>query len=412
MGIVVLLRIALLGAIAFLAFGIVGCTLIPNDGPSSRSYRLKSFDHVTNRGTDRLGTAVDFILVDVNKQIVSFLRESQPPSDFAGAFTDRGPRADIRIGVGDTLSMTIFESGAGGLFTPTGVTLTQGNFVNLPNQEVDGSGRIKAPYAGWIQAVGRRAEELEREIEKKLDNRAIEPQVVINVVTRTSNLISVLGDVNTAGRFNITLDGTRVLDGIGLAEGAQFQDYETLVTLQRNDTEATVRLSAITRNTANNIYLHPRDTLFVQRDQRFFTVFGATTEQARLTFDQEQQAVADGLARVGGMQDFIADARWLVLYRPERRQTLEAMGANIPEQYAESSFVPVVYRFNLRNPEGFFFAKNIYLQNKDLLYVSNAPIIGWLKLNGIIRDYNATIVSSKLAKDAIRVWHQLPTDFR
>ena len=149
----------------------------------------------------------------------------------------------------------------------------------------------------------------------------------------------------------------------------------------------------------------------MQRDQRFFTVFGATTEQARLTFDQEQQAVADGLARVGGMQDFIADARWLVLYRPERRQTLEAMGANIPEQYAESSFVPVVYRFNLRNPEGFFFAKNIYLRNKDLLYVSNAPIIGWLKLNGIVRDYNATIVSTKLAKDAIRVWHTLPTRF-
>ena len=399
------LRRALLGAIAFLIFGIGGCTLIPNDGPNSRSYGHKSFDYVKTGETDRSETAVDFILVDVNKRIVRILSESEQPGGFAGSFTDRGPAADIRIGVGDTLSMTIFESGAGGLFTPTGVTLSQGNFVTMPNQEVDKSGRIKVPYAGWIQAVGRRPEDLEKEIEKKLSNRAIEPQVVINVVARTSNLISVLGDVNSAGRFNITLDGMRVLDGIGLAEGAEFQDFETLVTLQRGDREATVRLSAITRDTANNIYLHPRDTLFVQRDQRFFTVFGATTLQTRLTFDQERQSVADGLARAGGMQDAISDARWLVLYRPERRQTLEAMGANIPGQYAESSFVPVVYRFDLRNPDGFFFAKNMYLRNNDLLYVSNAPIIGWLKLNGIIGSYTATIVNVKSARDAIKFFN-------
>jgi polysaccharide export outer membrane protein len=36
--------------------------------------------------------------------------------------------------------------------------------------------------------------------------------------------------------------------------------------------------------------------------------------------------------------------------------------------------VPVVYRVNLRDPNSFFVAQNFMMDNKDLLYVSNAPI--------------------------------------
>jgi polysaccharide export outer membrane protein len=36
--------------------------------------------------------------------------------------------------------------------------------------------------------------------------------------------------------------------------------------------------------------------------------------------------------------------------------------------------VPVVYRINLRDPNSFFVAQSFMIDNKDLLYVSNAPI--------------------------------------
>lgn len=397
------MRLARSSVIVVVAASLAGCTLLANDGPSTFGLKKQAYDRVKASDGDPADKAVDFILVDVNKRILGFLRRSSQPT-FAGVFADRRPAPDIRIGVGDTISTTIFEAGAGGLFTPTGVTLSQGNFVTLPEQEVDGSGRIKAPYAGWIEVVGRRAEEIEREIEEKLKNRAIEPQVVISVANRTANLVSVLGDVDSPGRFNIGLGRPRVdrvLDAISAAGGNDFQDYETLVTLQRGNTTATARLSAITRDPANDVYLVPGDVIFVQRSQQFFTVFGATGQSNRFVFDKEQQHVADGLARAGGMQDDIADPRWLVLYRPTPRRALEEMGAKIPEKYASARQVPTVYRFNLRNPDGFFYAKNVPMRHNDLLYVSNAPIIGWLKLNSYILSYTTTITDLKDARDAV-----------
>ncbi len=387
-----------------LALTLGGCTLIPNDGPSSFGVRMASYDHVRTRDADRSETKVDFVLIDANKRVVKALANMRN-IQFEGSFSTRAPRPDIRIGVGDTITISIFEAGAGGLFTPTGVTLSQGNFVTLPAQEVDGSGRIKAPYAGWIEVAGRRVQDAEREIEKKLKNRAIEPQVVMNVTTRTANLVTVLGDVDSPGRFPIGLGSPRVdrvLDALGQAGGAEFQDYETLVTLTRGSKKATVRLSAITRSPRNDVYLYPDDVLFVQRDQRFFTVFGATGQQARLTFDQERLTVADGLGRANGLSDDVADPRWLVLYRTEKREIVEDLGANIPEQYHSATHIPVVYRFNLRNPEGFFFAKHIDMRNNDLLYASNAPIIGYSKLNAVIGQVDTTIGLTRNIHDNIK----------
>ncbi|MGH6820525.1 MAG: polysaccharide biosynthesis/export family protein, partial [Methylocella sp.] len=40
------------------------------------------------------------------------------PKGLAGAFTDRRPSANITFGIGDVVSVTIFEAAAGGLFIP------------------------------------------------------------------------------------------------------------------------------------------------------------------------------------------------------------------------------------------------------------------------------------------------------
>jgi polysaccharide export outer membrane protein len=45
-----------------------------------------------------------------------------------------------------------------------------------------------------------------------------------------------------------------------------------------------------------------------------------------------------------------------------------------------AAVVPVVYRVNLRDPAAYFFAKAMMLQDKDVLYVSNARTIEIAKL--------------------------------
>jgi hypothetical protein len=55
-------------------------------------------------------------------------------------FSRRPPRG-ITLGIGDIVSVTIFEAEAGGLFLPSEAGARPGNFVTLPDQIVDSDGQ-------------------------------------------------------------------------------------------------------------------------------------------------------------------------------------------------------------------------------------------------------------------------------
>ncbi len=93
--------------------------------------------------------------------------------------------------------MTLFESSAGGLFIPAEAGSRPGNFISLPQQMVDSDGTITIPYAGRLVAAGRTTAQVQSDIIARLKDRAIEPQVVINLVRSRSSEIAVLGDVNS-----------------------------------------------------------------------------------------------------------------------------------------------------------------------------------------------------------------------
>lgn len=406
--------------IAMVIFGLipVGCKVLPSSGPYSQSFAKEAYDHVIPTGEPESAAEqpADYVLVDVDRKITNVLARFSP-KPFEGKFSGSRNPADIRIGVGDTVRVTIFEAGSGGLFIPTGATFSGGNFINVPDQQVDRSGRIKVPYAGLIRVVGLRPAAVATNIEnvfsgivaksgvsaaRELDpigTTALDPRVIVTLPNRTSNLITVLGDVNESGRFNINLGGDRILDAIGLAKGATYQDYETLITLQRGGSKATVRLSAITRDPKNDIYLFPHDVVYVKRDQRFFTILGATGSNSRTAFDSKDVTVANALASAGGLIDGRADAHTVVVYRREPRSILEKMGANTPPQY--ENLIPTVYRLNLRKPSGYFLAQSFNLRGGDLIYVSNAPIIEWIKVLDVINAHSSTVLSTNAAVRAI-----------
>jgi protein involved in polysaccharide export with SLBB domain len=73
----------------------------------------------------------------------------------------------ITLGIGDVVSVTIFEP-PGGLFVPSDAGARPGNFVTLPNQIVDSNGNITVPYAGTIPAAGRTPSEVQQAINEAL----------------------------------------------------------------------------------------------------------------------------------------------------------------------------------------------------------------------------------------------------
>src|SRR5580692_818288 len=223
---------------------------MPSSGPQDFSVR-----------SGATASGPQYGLVKLNPSVIEILKEYGPGA-LAGTFPDKSRPKDIKFGIGDTVSVTIFEAAAGGLFIPAEAGVRPGNFVQIPNQNVDTSGNISVPYAGAVRAVDRTPEEVQQSIVNALKNRAIEPQVVVSLVTQNTSLISVLGEVNGPARFPVNYAGEKILDSITRAGGPKGQGYDTWVMLERNGKRATVPFGALVYEPSNNVYVHPYDTIY------------------------------------------------------------------------------------------------------------------------------------------------------
>jgi polysaccharide export outer membrane protein len=312
----------------------------------------------------------------------------------------------IRIGVGDVLQVSIFESAAGGLFIPAEAGVRPGNFVTLPSQTVFRSGSITVPYAGTIRAAGRTAAEIERDIESKLASRAIEPQAVVTLVEQNATEVAVIGDtVNGANKFRIRHSGETILDMISRAGGLKFPGYELFVTLQRNKRRATVFFPTLVNDPKENIFVAPGDTIYVYREQQKFvavgalgTVFQTTNLTGLFAFEQERLTLNEALAKAGGLLDTRADPAQVFLYRMEYREALERMGTDLSKFSPNQRLIPTIYRANYRDPSSFFFTQRFPMRHRDVIYVANSDATEVVKFLTYVRAVTSTV--SGVATDA------------
>jgi polysaccharide export outer membrane protein len=391
------------------------CSL-PIDGPRHRDITARASVSVVS---DRHAVAIDYALVDINGAVLEHAVDLGPGSFFRTFGQRRGPPPTIRVGVGDVVQVTVFESAVGGLFIPAEAGVRPGNFVTFPPQQVGRSGTISIPYAGEIQAADRSLGDIERAIESKLSGRAIEPQVVVTLTEQNATEVAVLGDViNGANKFKIRFGGERILDMISRAGGIKFPGFDLFVTLQRGNKRATVYFPTLVNNPAENLFVAPGDTIYVYREQQKFVAFGAlaTVGQtsgltAQFPFDQESLSLNEAVAKAGGLLDSRAHPGQVFLYRMEYRDVLEKIGVNLKPFPQEQKFVPTVYRANFRDPSSFFVAQAFPMRHKDVIYVSNADSVEVIKFLDYARAVTSTVSGvasdSVLTKDAIKGRHVL-----
>ena len=361
---------------------------MPSSGP--QDFLVKS------EGT---ASGPEYGLVKMNPNIIDILREYGPGA-IAGSFPDKSRPQNIKFGVGDVVSVTVFEAAAGGLFIPAEAGVRPGNFVQLPNQNVDTDGNISVPYAGAVKAAGRTPGEIQADIVKAIGNRAIEPQVIVALITQNTSLISVLGEVNTPSRLQANAAGERLLDAISRAGGIKGQGYETWVTLERKGKRATVPFGALVYQPDNNVWVHPGDTVYVYREPQVFLAFGASGQQGQFTFDMWKISMTQAMAKAGGLLDAQAEPAGVYVYRREPRELAERLGVDCSKFVGP--LVPVVYNVDFRDPAGYFLASKFEMRDKDVLFAANAATVDTAKflqfVNLIVATANNTIVSASNAQ--------------
>jgi polysaccharide export outer membrane protein len=352
-----------------------GCDtlLLPASGPNSVVIRSEGTWHGPPYG-----------LVPLSPHVVQVLEEFGPKT-LTGIFGDHRPPPEIKFGIGDVVSVSIFEAAAGGLFIPAEASVRPGNFVTLPNQPVDTKGYISVPYAGLVPTAGKTPAEVEQEIVNRIKNRAIEPQVVVALVTQNTSLITVIGEVNnlitsTTGRIPAQPAGERLLDVITRAGGLRNQGQDYWVTLERHGNRATVPFGALVYEPGNNIWAWPGDTIYIYKEPQTYLAFGATGTQGQFQFSAGPLAsawrmtLAEAVAAAGGLLDLQADPGSVFLYRREPRELAEKLGVDCSKM--DGPTVPVVYSVSFADPAGYFLATKVQMHNKDVLFAANAQAIG------------------------------------
>jgi polysaccharide export outer membrane protein len=379
-------------SILMIMFGVlsltVGC-VTPGSGPSTVAIETPG------------SPALPYALVDLTSDTLGALNAVEPRG-LAGIFPDKGrPPTKLTFGIGDVVSVTIFEAAAGGLFIPIEAGVRPGNFVTIPEQTVDNDGNISVPYAGPVRAAGRTNGEIQQDIVKKISNRAIEPQVVVALTQQRTSLVSVFGEVNTPARYAAASVGAqdRITDAITRAGGIRGQGFETWVLLQRGNRRATVPFANLVYEASNNIFVQPGDRIYVYREQQKFLAFGAEGQQGEFNFDAWRINLAQAVGKAGGLFDIQADPAAVFLYRSEPREVAELLGVDISRFQGE--LIPVIFRINFRDPSGYFLATNLQMRNQDVIFVANSTSVEVTKflnfLNVIINTGNNAVVAGENA---------------
>ena len=382
------------GLRGFAAFSVVGaamfaagCGLISADGPNAIAVKAGATWNGPPYG-----------LVYLTPRVVNILAE-YGPATLSAVFSDNRPPPEIKLGIGDVVSVSIFEAAAGGLYIPAEASVRPGNFVALPNQSIDSHGNIFVPYAGQIPAAGKTPAQVDQEIVNRIKNRAIDPQAVVALVTQNSSLITVIGEINSAtvasptGRVVPQPSGERLLDVITRAGGLKDQGQDTWVVLERQGRRASAPFGSLIYEPGNNIWAWPNDTIYLYKEPQTFLAFGATGAQGQFPFSAGaassawRMTLAEGVAAAGGLLDLQADPGSVFLYRREPRELAEKLGVDCSKM--DGPTVPIVYSVSFADPAGYFLGTRVQMRNKDVIFAANAQQVEITKF----ADFANTVIS-------------------
>jgi polysaccharide export outer membrane protein len=428
-----------------LAIGLDACSWIPRAGPSTSDV----FEQA------QAGGEIMFDVVEVDERVVATLL-SQPKERLAARFKNTAEPPEIKIAIGDRVSVLIWESAAGGLFTeapppsrapgsrkgieplgpespppagefgapapgrpptePGGPRATQQPTRNapgerpsietaglalagsrqaaiIPDQQVGPDGAISVPYAGRIPSAGRSPAEVQQTIEARLAEKALQPQALVIVERSDANAVTVGGEVAAGARVPISSGGDRLLQVIAAAGGARAPVRDTFVRLSRQGVTATIPLEQLVSDPAEDIYVQPGDLLTLVQIPRTFSVFGATGRNAKIAFDADKLTLSEAVAKSQGLRDDLAKPEGVFLFRYEPNSVVRALDQPIATGTPAGEISPIVYRFNFRDGKSYFLARKFPVRDKDVIFVADAPAAQIYKFFSALQQVTGPILT-------------------
>lgn len=366
---------------------LTACNTMPTSGPSqSRVMDLQ------NQGNENLPT-VD--VVEVGDAVATALFNQQQAQSFSHLGNSGSHNGTVNVG--DTLDILIWEAPPavlfGGVLNQSGTGGAQ--LTSLPEQMVSESGKITVPFLGAISVRGKTPEQIQKDIVRRLSPMANQPQAMVRLVKNNSANVTVLRQGNSI-RMPLTAHGERVLDAVAAVGGATENAYDISVQLTRGNQVKTISLETLASKPAENIKLRSGDVVSLLNNPLSFTALGAVGSNREVRFSAKGLTLAEAIGRMGGLIDTRSDPRGVFVFRYLPFEKLSAADKATWQSrgYGIGMDVPTVYRINLLEPKSLFWLQRFPIQNKDIVYVSNAPLAEFQKFLRIIFSITSPVTST------------------
>lgn len=351
---------ALLTLVTVLAM--TGCAFAPGShidtsgwNPGYESPPEEDFSHlvkVQRIGPDTLRNA---IVTDVPPPASELIRQD---SDY-----------EYRIGIGDVLQVTVWDHPE--LTIPAGSERSSSESGNVVNE----NGTIYYPYIGYVQVVGLTPIEVREKIANRLARYIESPQVDVAVADFRSQRIYVSGAVDEPGVYPLTNVPTRLVDAIsqagGLDTGADWRN----VTLTRNGQDYRLSLKAVYEkgNKLHNVLLQQGDVINVPLgdDQKVF-MLGEVGKTETLPMGRNGLTLAEAISNAGGLDERQSDATGVFVVR------------RAEDASPDSDYLIDMYQLNLKDATALVLADGFNLQNRDMVYVTAAPLARWNRVVSLL----------------------------
>jgi len=334
---------------------------------------------VLNAGSVPAGpseAAAQIKVVQVRGDMAAQFKPPAPWPAFADVLAGTKPVGTV-VGTGDALEVTIWEAPPAALFggatdTRIGTAISTARPTTLPELLVGPEGSISVPFAGQVPAGGRTLREIESDIVRRLRGRANAPQAIVRLVRNTTATVTVVGEVTNSARLPISPRGERLLDALAQVGGVKPPVNLTTIQVTRDGRTYRMALADIITQANNNIVLAKDDVITALFQPYSFTVLGAAGKNDEIRFEAMGITLSQALGRFGGLQDGRANPRGVFLFRWEEPAT------------PGGPRVPVIYSFDLKDPAVYFLTAQFRMSDKDLIYITNAPIAELQRFVGIV----------------------------
>ncbi len=364
------MRFAVLG----LALLLASCGNLPRGAGIEREVLAHSEDTVAGTETaEQAGVPSEFAVEPISRD--NLTRYAKWPSVGVKSmpWIKRVAQSNSRIiAPGDSVAIVLWSTEENSLLGGPNQRV-----VTLPPMQLSSNGQVFLPYIGQIKLSGMSPEHARSAIETAYAAVMPSTQVQLNLTEGRQSTVSAVDGLVRPGPYPLPDQNVTVLDLVAQAGGVSPRIVNPQIRLQRGDRTYGTALSRLLDDTTLNTTLVGGDRVFVEDDDRYFLSLGAAGTRAQHRFPQAEVTALDALSLIGGLAAERANARGILILRTYPQNAVRRDGSG--PRHART-----IFTVDLTNADGLFSAGQFQIEDGDLIYVTESPLIGTRNVFGVI----------------------------